>query len=126
MILLRRRRDACLSPFLLLSVLAVATVSLLGCVHQTTPFNPQAPSITSANNGSCTEGTPGSFIVTATGTPLPTITESGALPGGLTFSAGLLSGTATEIGTFPLVFTAQNGVLPNSVQNFTLTVNPPE
>ena len=39
-------------------------------------------------------------------------------------SAGLLSGTATVAGSFPITITASNGVLPNATQNFTLTVNP--
>jgi hypothetical protein len=65
-------------------------------------------------------------MVTATGTPPPTITESGALPDGVTFFGGLLGGTPTETGTFQLIFTAQNGISPNATQNFTLTVNPPE
>ena len=39
------------------------------------------------------EGTPGTATITATGYPSPTITESGALPGGVTFTNGVLSGT---------------------------------
>src|ERR1019366_7217167 len=84
---------------------------------------PQAPAITSASSTTFTEGAAGSFTVTATGSPTPTITESGALPTGVTFNAGVLSGTPTANGTFPITFTASNGVLPNAVQNFTLTVN---
>ena len=34
-----------------------------------------------------------------------------------------LSGTTTAAGTYPLTFTAANGVLPNATQSFTLTVN---
>ncbi len=83
----------------------------------------QAPAITSANSTTFTEGAAGSFAVTATGVPAPTITESGALPAGVTFNAGVLSGTPTVNGTFNLTFTASNGVSPNAVQNFTLTVN---
>jgi hypothetical protein len=125
MIQLRRGGGAGLPLLQLFAVLAFATASLLGCVKMATPLNPpEAPSIISADGTTATEGTAGSFPVTATGTPPPTITESGALPGGVTFSAGLLSGTPTETGTFPLIFTAQNGVLPNATQNFTLTVNP--
>jgi hypothetical protein len=125
MLQLRRDGGAGLPLLQLFSVLAVATASLLGCVKMSTPLNPpEAPSITSANSTTCTEGTAGSFPVAVTGTPPPTITESGALPDGVTFSGFLLSGTPTETGTFPLVFTAKNGVLPNATQNFTLTVNP--
>jgi hypothetical protein len=83
----------------------------------------QAPVITSANNTTFVDGVFSSFTVTAGGFPAPTITESGALPAGVTFNAGVLSGTPTAIGTFPITFTASNGISPNAVQNFTLTVN---
>jgi hypothetical protein len=82
-----------------------------------------APTITSANHATFTEGTAGSFTVTATGSPTPTITESGALPTGVTFTGGVLSGTATATGSFPITFTATNGVSPNATQSFTLTVS---
>jgi hypothetical protein len=85
----------------------------------------KAPAFTSASSATFIEETPGSFNVTATGTPAPSITESGALPSGVTFNAGALSGTPTATGTFPITFTASNGVSPNAVQSFTLTVNPP-
>ena len=62
---------------------------------------------------------------TATGTPAPTITRTGTLPTGVSFSGGVLSGTpaAGTGGTYPLTFTASNGVGSNAVQSFTLTVN---
>jgi hypothetical protein len=81
------------------------------------------PAITSASSTSFTEGTAGSFNVTATGFPAPTITESGALPTGVTYSGGLLSGTPTVSGTFPITFDAGNGIGPDAIQSFTLTVN---
>jgi putative cofactor-binding repeat protein len=67
----------------------------------------------------------GAFTVTATGSPSPTLSESGALPSGVTFNAatGVLSGTPATGGTYPITFTAQNGVGTNATQNFTLTVN---
>ncbi len=85
-----------------------------------------APAITSANNTTFTAGTAGTFTVMATGTPTPTFSETGALPGGLAFStAGVLSGTpaAGAAGSYPITITAQNGVAPNATQSFTLTVN---
>ena len=85
----------------------------------------QAPAITSANNTTLTEGVAGSFTVIATGSPTPSIAESGALPAGVTFNAGNLSGTPTVNGTFNLTFTASNGVSPNAAQNFALTVTAP-
>ena len=84
----------------------------------------QAPAITSANNSTFTIGTAGTFTVTATGYPAPTITESGTLPQGVTFSAGVLSGTPA-IGTaktYNITFTAHNSSGADATQNFTLTV----
>ncbi len=87
----------------------------------------QSASITSASSTTLTVGTPGSFTVTATGFPVPTLLESGTLPNGVTFNAatGLLSGTpaAGAGGSYPLTFTAHNGIGADAVQNFTLTVN---
>ncbi len=37
-------------------------------------------------------------------------------------TAGVLSGTPTQAGSFPIIITASNGVSPNATQNFTLTV----
>ena len=87
-----------------------------------------APSITSANTKTFVFNTAGSFTVTTNGSPLPTITESGGLPSGLTFTdngngTATLSGTPVNGGAFPLTFTANNGEGPNAVQNFTLNVN---
>jgi hypothetical protein len=60
----------------------------------------EAPAFTSAESATFTKGVEGSFSVTATGTPKPTITESGALPSGVRFEdGGALSGTPTETGT---------------------------
>jgi len=65
--------------------------------------------------------------VTATGSPAPTFSETGALPAGVTLSsAGLLSGTPTGSGCGPTVYPidllATNGVGPGASQSFTLTV----
>ena len=61
--------------------------------------------------------------MTATGTPAPTLSESGTLPSGVTFNAatGVLSGTTHVTGTFPVTFTASN-VAGSVSQSFTLTV----
>ena len=92
-----------------------------------TPPQPTAPAITSAAATTFTTGALGTFTVTTTGFPTPTVSESGALPGGVTFTdnkngTATLSGTTTAAGTYPLTFTAANGVLPNATQSFTLTV----
>ena len=85
-----------------------------------------APAITSANNATFSVGSSGTFTVTTTGNPAATLSESGALPNGVTFNAstGVLSGTPASgtNGSYSLTFTASNGVSPNATQNFTLTV----
>ena len=84
----------------------------------------QAPAITSAATATFTVGQASSFTATATGTPAPTLSYSGALPSGVSFTNGTLSGTpaaGTET-TYPLVLTASNGIGSAATQNFTLTV----
>jgi sugar lactone lactonase YvrE len=87
----------------------------------------QAPAITSASSATFTVGTAGTFTVTATGYPAPTLSETGTLPSGITFNAptGVLSGTpaAGTGGTYNLTFTASNGTPTNATQSFTLTVD---
>jgi hypothetical protein len=74
-----------------------------------------------------TEGTGGTFAVTATGFPTPTLAESGALPNGLTFNgaAGLISGTPADgtARTYLITFTATNSA-GSATLGYTLTVNP--
>src|SRR5262245_48818728 len=74
-------------------------------------------------------GSPGTFTVRTKGGPKPTLTVSGALPAGVTFvdnedRTATLAGTpaAGTGGTYPLVFTADNGGGTPVTQNFTLTV----
>ena len=81
-----------------------------------------SPTITSAAATSFAGGVPQSFAVAATGIPAPTISEQGALPEGISFTNGVLGGTATTAGTFPIVLTASNGISPNATQDFTLSV----
>jgi hypothetical protein len=88
-----------------------------------------APAVTSADNAAFTVGSAGTFTVTTTGTPAASLTETGALPSGVTFSDNN-DGTATISGTpgtgtagsYPLTITAANGVSPDATQSFTLTV----
>ena len=89
-------------------------------------LNGVAPSITSANGVTFMLLTEGTFTLTATGSPAPTLSESGALPSGITFNTGtgILSGIPGTTGTYPITFTASNGVGSNATQNFTLTVQP--
>jgi hypothetical protein len=87
-----------------------------------------SPSITSASSTMFTVGAAGTFTVTATGTPTPSLTETGALPSGVTFKdngngIAMLSGTpaAGTAGSYPLTIKAHNGVGTDASQNFTLT-----
>jgi hypothetical protein len=89
----------------------------------------QPPAITSPNAVTFTVGTAGTFTITATGIPTPTIGLTGTLPSGLTFSNGVISGTpaAGTAGTYPLTATATAGEF-GDMQMLTLTVldNVPE
>ncbi len=93
----------------------------------------QSPTITSANSTTFTSGTAGTFTVTtsATSYPAPTLSESGTLPSGVTFTdngngTATLGGTpgAGTAGTYLFTITASNGISPDATQSFTLTVNP--
>ncbi len=99
--------------------------TVYGVVKSTTN---QAPSITSANNTQFTYNEQSQFIVTAIGIPVPTLSEEGALPSGVTFTdnhngTATIAGVPTNSGTYDLTIIAQNGALPNAVQPFTLNVN---
>jgi len=83
----------------------------------------EGPSFTSAATALFTTGVAGSFPVTATGFPAPTLSLTGALPAGVTLSAGVLAGTpaAGTAGSYPVQITATNSTGSVS-QAFTLTV----
>lgn len=87
----------------------------------------QAPAITSANAATFTVGSAGSFPLTATGFPAPTLEVTGTLPAGVGFDTAdnSLKGTPApgSFGVYPLTVTATNGVGSAAVQSFTLTVN---
>ena len=90
----------------------------------------QAPRITSPAGTTFTAGQAGTFTVTTTGVPNSTLSETGALPPGVTFTdngdgTATLAGTpaANTGGTYPFTITATNGVSPAATQSFTLTVN---
>ncbi len=92
------------------------------------------PVITSNGSTTFNEGANGSFLVQTTGTPTPTITAGAAagssVPLDVTFTdngdgTGTLSGIpqAGTAGDYFLTITAANGVGPNAVQTFKLTVS---
>jgi uncharacterized protein (DUF2141 family) len=89
----------------------------------------ESPTITSESSTSFTIGQEGSFTAETTGQPTPEITLEGDLPDGVSFidngdGTGLLSGTPAggTQGTYILDLKASNGVDPDAVQEFTLTV----
>jgi hypothetical protein len=88
-----------------------------------------APTITSAATAAATVGSALSIQVSATGSPAPAMTESGALPQGLTWAdngdgTATLAGTPTmnQGGVYTLTLTATNS-LGSFEQTFTLTVD---
>lgn len=91
----------------------------------TYPFD-ASPSINSASSASVVVGVPGSFSISATGFPVPVITETGALPTGMSFSNGSFSGSPApgSAATYPITISASNGISPDATQSFTLTVRP--
>jgi 6-phosphogluconolactonase len=99
------------------------------------PPVPTAPTVSGACITGCSStsstiafaiNTGGSFLLTVTGYPPPAITESGALPNGITFKSltGILGGTPTSgvNGSFPISFTATNGV-GSVTLNYIVTVS---
>ena len=94
----------------------------------------QAPTFNLGASGSDTMAvsTPNIVLIFTTGNPTAAISESGALPSGVTFvdngnGHGTLSGTpgATTGGGYNLVFTANNGITPNATLNYALTIKQP-
>ncbi len=60
-----------------------------------------------------------------TGSPAPTFAMSPATVDGISISsAGVLSGTPTASGSFPITVTASNGVAPDAVKAFVLVIAP--
>lgn len=89
---------------------------------------PTAPVITSPSSLTTPAGQGFSFAVTATGTPSPTVSESGRLPRGVSFTAGP-AGQATltgrgysRRGTTTFTIIARSGQ-SQTTQQFTLTLS---
>ncbi|WP_068468393.1 PKD-like domain-containing protein [Candidatus Protochlamydia phocaeensis] len=113
----------------------VTPITSQGCIG--TPIQvvvtvePLPPSlvITSLHTANFAVGQPSSFIVTAIGSPTPSIVAIGKLPAGLIFVDNG-NGTATLFGTpvngtqgiYSLTIIASNGIAPNAMQNFTLII----
>ncbi len=82
-----------------------------------------APTITSASlRPTATVGVSYAFTCVATGSPPPTFTAQGLPPGLSISSSGLILGIPTSAGVFPGQITAANGVAPEAIQPFSITV----
>ncbi|MGD0735485.1 MAG: putative Ig domain-containing protein, partial [Terracidiphilus sp.] len=104
-----------------------ATQSFTLAVNQAPAF-----SLGATGSGTMAVNTPNIVLIFTSGYPTAAITESGALPTGVTFvdngnGHGTLSGTpgATTGGLYNLVFTASNGISPNATLNYALTIKQP-
>lgn len=87
------------------------------------------PTITSGSSASFVAGSSSDFTVTTSGSPAPSLSESGLLPSGVTFEdngngTATLGGEPTDAGSYPITITASNGASPDATQAFTLNVAP--
>ncbi|WP_414661132.1 immunoglobulin domain-containing protein [Horticoccus sp. 23ND18S-11] len=84
----------------------------------------QAPVFTSANSTTFTNNTPGTFTLTASGSPAPTFGYvSGTFPPFASLLNGVISGTPNGQATYVFVLSATN-TSGTVTQTFTLTVGP--
>ncbi|MGO9382112.1 MAG: beta strand repeat-containing protein [Mycobacterium sp.] len=90
----------------------------------------QGCQITSSAGSTFTVGQAGTVTVMSTGSPTCTLSETGNLPTGVTFTdnkdgTATLAGTpaAGTAGTYPFTITAINGGTPDGTQSFTLTIS---
>ena len=87
----------------------------------------QAPAITSHASATFTAGDTGTFTVTTRGFPAPSLTETGALPAGVTFTdngdgTATISGVPAADGSYPILITAANAY-GSAAQSLTLKVS---
>ena len=92
----------------------------------------EAPELTGPSAARFVTGSFSTIGFSADGYPQASVTESGALPAGITFvdngnGTATLSGTAATgtDGTYNVTITASNGINPNAVIHLVLTVVPP-
>jgi hypothetical protein len=89
--------------------------------------------ITSPDTAAFTAGQPGSFTIAANGTPTPSVSLAGSLPGGLSFTSngdgtGTISGVppAGYGGTSTVTVTARNGAQADATQQLRISVTVPQ
>jgi hypothetical protein len=102
----------------------ITATNALGNNSQTFTLTVTAPpAFTSLSSATFALNTASTFQAAATGFPAPAFMEVGTLPAGITLtSAGVLSGTPTESGSFSLSIVATNSISTVS-QTFTLIVD---
>jgi alpha-tubulin suppressor-like RCC1 family protein len=95
-----------------------------GTATLTVTISPEYPTITSAATASGDQGSPFSYTITATQNP--TSYNAIGLPSGLSVSTstGVISGTPSEQGTYPVTLSATNSYGTGNT-TLTLTINPP-
>lgn len=87
-----------------------------------------SPTISSPDRATFVDGQAGTFTVTATGSPVPSITERDKLPKGLRFTGGKstasISGTPAPrtAGHYLVTIEASNGLGPKATQYLTVTI----
>jgi len=106
------------------NVWADPSTASLGRVDMYVTANTTQPVITSATSAGATQGVPFSYQIVATNNP--SSYAATGLPANLTVntSTGLISGTATTVGTYTVVLSAANSAATGTA-NLTLTVNAP-
>lgn len=100
-------------------------------VQQKFIVRPPPPTITSPDHLTVAVGSPFSFAVTASGTPMPSISKKGKLPKSVRFAlrgkgSASLSGRPKKAGSYHLVIRAASGTgkaTSVTTQTFTLTVS---
>jgi hypothetical protein len=92
----------------------------------------EAPELTGPTTARIVAGFAGTVSYSADGYPVATITRTGALPAGMSFTdngngTATISGTpaVTAAGSYPITITASNGINPNAVVHLTLEIAPP-
>ncbi len=130
-----RLTESSLGPRLLRLHVIVLLIGVFAIACAASAVAQSAPVFTSAPAATFPQSFYSSFSITTSGNPIPTITQTGRLPGGVKFTdnrdgTASLSGRPGNgqglVGDYALVLTASNGVNPAATQNFTLTIsNPP-
>jgi hypothetical protein len=109
-------------------VVTITAANDQGTVTQTFTLTVnQAPAITSRASTTFTAGDSGTFTVTTRGFPAPSLTETGPLPAGVTFTdngdgTATISGIPASGGSYPILITATNA-FGDASQSLTVKVN---